>query len=410
MGNPSILQALEIEEETNFAENVDTFAGLRLPTIGRIELALVEPNIDSGRTQQTQQGGQQWIRGTQFGSTIKVRIPLPGHGGVTSGAVTISDFEDFLGSLFGASIRSANAGDTATGGTAAAITTTAANGFAAGGLFRLGVLGDGRGEGQWGVVGSHAANSLASLVELPGAPNNGDVVHSAVNLYTLEDPTNTTLRSYRMRFLSGNQRYKTHGCVVVGVALSPWSVGSTPSAEVTLAVARWDEINSGTFPSTLATESALEAAITAGSVFLAPVGTATRANNTYEARDVSIEWTINTALLKGYGGVTRYQELMAARRLPAQIKVSLTIDAEANTATPDFPTLARAGTDLHCLIGGSVSPGSALAAYFPRLCCIGVPTQIDVEGINRFRLEMMAYTGLTSSSALTQAAARLGFA
>jgi hypothetical protein len=39
-----------------------------------------------------------------------------------------------------------------------------------------------------------------------------------------------------------------------------------------------------------------------------------------------------------------------------------------------------------------------------------VPVQIDVEGINRFRITLLAYTGGTTTSELTQSAARMAFA
>jgi hypothetical protein len=229
-------------------------------------------------------------------------------------------------------------------------------------------------------------------------------------MHTVESPTNTAMTSVRMRVLTGNQRYELHGCVPTVVQFSPLTVPGPGWIDITWAVAWWEEINTGTFPSTLATDSSNPSPITAGSVFLAAVGTATRANNTYVAREVGLEWTLNTMLLRGYGGVNRGQEIVGARRGPATIKLSLTVDAEANTATPTLPSLGRGTSDLHSAITCSTSAGSALGFYFPRLCAVNVPVQIDVEGINRFRIEMVAYTGGTTTSELTQSAARMAWA
>jgi hypothetical protein len=58
----------------------------------------------------------------------------------------------------------------------------------------------------------------------------------------------------------------------------------------------------------------------------------------------------------------------------------------------------------------STADGSRVAMYFPSLRVINVPRQIDIGGINGYRIECMAGVGPTTTSALTLSKYRIHLA
>lgn len=406
--HPGLLASIEAEAETNFAENVSTFAELRVPHKGTIDVSgLKHAKIDSERAHQYLNDGTPHILGTQGGS-FKTVTYLTGHGSTTAGAVSPTAYEMFIGDIFGFATESAAAGTTLTGGTAAAPTTTASGTFAAGSLAAIGVPGDGAGNGQVHAIGTHATTTLNLLTGLAGAPTNGDVLRSGVNFYYPETPTTTLPTSYRFRVLTANDRYLLHGCVPTEVKVTGTNPGETPMLEVTWSVARWSRTTGGTFPSTLATESALPAPVAGGSLFVQTVGTATRA--TLVMRSLSIDITHGMEVQKGSGGFGAHQDVVSARRLPTRIKVTVVVDADANTATPTVDGWFTGTNKKHLLATLSCVDGSTVAFYFPNACVVGDRPVQKIDGnVNRYQVEFMAYTGPTTTSDLTLSCMRMYF-
>lgn len=403
MSNTAALGAIEYEAEVAWGEDVTTFATHRIPVLDKIDVSgLKQDRLAPNRVVQYRNDGTQWILGEQSGE-IKTRLWLHGHGAATSGAVSIDAVEQLLSHVFGNVIASAASGTTATGGTAAAPLTTASATFTRGGLFRIGALGDGRCNGQFAVVQQHVTTTLNTLTALPAAPSNGDIVHSAVNFFPSENPTSGAVSSIRMRVLTANLQYELHGCYAKGVALSGLGPGELPAIEITWGVSWW-RYTTATFPSAVASNTYAPAPNAAGSLFVQNFATSTRA--TRNVRNVTLDYTLGIAELKGVGGVNQYQTIVGARRTPDAIKMTWTEDAAASV-----DTLFTAGTFQHVLYTLNPTATTAVGIYLPRACVTGArPIQMDDGGINRQKVEVTGYTSTDTSSDLTLSAFRMAFA
>lgn len=405
MANPSFASTIEIEAETNFGENVATYATYRVPIVGPVDCSgLKKAKIANARTTQYRNSGSKYIEGPYSGS-FSTRVHLFGHGSSTAGATTVTPHETFLGNVLGGTPAASIATGTTftTGGTAAAPTTTVANGFTVGSIGFAGALGDARGNGQAFVVGAHATNTLTLLSALDAAPITADVCRSAVMLFPNETPTSTTVTSYRMRLLTANLRYECHGCFPTSWQLGGLNAGESPYVDITWSVA-WFVESTGTFPSAVATNTANPSVVTGGSLVLEAVATTTRTK--YVIRNFAIDYSLGMRTDRGPGGVRADQDIIGCRRMQDAVKVTFTIDADATTATPALKTLFQGGP-YHALWTGSTTNGSAIAAYFPNLePCDDYPVQRIDADTNRYTISFMAFTGATTTSELTMSCVR----
>lgn len=406
MANPSVLGEICYEAEGSFAEDVDTVATFRLPTVGPVDVSgLVHKKIDSDKTVQYRGEGNSWILGTMEGS-FKTKLYLVGHGATAVGAITISALETLLGLVFGNAVTTATS-STLTGGTASVATTADSGTLDAGDLTFIGTLGDTDGEGQCYAISGHSAQNLTFLTDLRGSPQNGAVRYGGTTIYANSSPTATTVSSVRMLLQTANLQYLCHGCFPTAVAIAGLNPGEVPTIEITWAVAWW-EYKAATFPSGVSTLTANPAANAAGSLFVNTVGTSTSAIRTY--RDFTIEYTLGMETLRGPGGVNQYQDIVGCRRTPDAVKVSWTEDADAATTSPILPGFGTGTNKKHALLTLSTADGSRVAFYFPNLCISNVPAQIADQNLNRLRVEAMAYTGATTTSELTRSQMRMHFA
>lgn len=398
---------VEVENSNGWAEDVSTFATLRVPTIGPVTAeGLVHEKVPSGRTVQYRSDGTDPILGVQ-GGEIKMQSYLCGHGSSTAGATTITTYETFLGGIFGGtSAVSAASGTTATAGTAASWTTAASGTFTAGSIAFFGSLGDARGNGQAGVVSSHSGTALALLTATPGAPSNGDVVYSAGMIFPTTSPTGGTITGRRFLLQSANLQYRTHGCYPKAIALTGFNTGELPMIGHDWGVSAWG-YSTATFPTTVATDATNPGPVAAGSFFINDVGTATRATRTI--RNFTVNYTLGVVPLDGPGGIWQYQKTVGAVRTMDVIKLSWTEDADATTLTPVLPGYGTAGVRKHILYTLSTAAGSRIALYFPSVCIDNVAVQkIDGE-INRLTVEATAYVGPTLTTELTRSPMRIAF-
>ncbi len=411
MAGPSSLGAIEMATESAFAETSTTFATDRIPVLGMVNTSgLVWAKEEPGRVEQYLQGGSQHVLMGQSGS-FEMEIDLAGHEATTAGSPTLTLRETLLGYVHGNVALSAAASTTFTGGTATVPTTTASGTVSPGGLIRSGVLGDGRGNGQFHAVSTHVTTSLTLLTGLDVLPTNGDVLYPAACIYPSSTPTtglNGSIGSLRFRLLTNGLQYACHGCAITAVTYSNLNTGGRPKARFTVTVARWSAV-SATFPSAVASSTANPSPVAAGSFFFAAVGTATRA--TKVIRGFELNYTLGIVPLTGPGGVGAYQSIVGYRRTGDKINLSWVEDADASpTATPVAQGYGTGATSYHALYTLSTTAGSAVAFYWPKLCVTNVPVQFDDGGINRMKVECAAYTSGTTTSALTLAAQIMAFA
>lgn len=411
MAGPSALGAIEMATESAFAETSSTFATDRVPVLGMVNTSgLVWAKEDPGRVEQYRQGGSQHVLMGQSGS-FEMEIDLAGHESTTAGSPTLTLRETLLGYAFGNSALSAAASTTYTGGTATAPTTTASATFSAGGLVRSGVLADGRGNGQFHAVSTHATTTLNLLTGTDVAPAAADVLYPTAMVYPGSTPStglDGSIGSLRFRLLTNGLQYACHGCAITAVSFSGLNTGERPKIKFTVTVARWAAV-SATFPSAVASSTANPSPVAAGSFFFNAVATATRALKVI--RGFSLDYSLGIVPLMGPGGVGAYQSIVGYRRTIDKIGVSWVEDADASpTTTPVAQGYGTGTTSYHALYTLSTTAGSAVAFYWPKLCVTNVPVQFDDGGINRMKVECAAYTGGTTTSELTLSAMRMAFA
>jgi hypothetical protein len=396
--------AVTYEAETLFGENVGTTAALRLSVVGSVDCSGLKHNkIDSDRVTMRRNELTPWILGTHEG-TFKTRLYLTGHGSSVQGATSASGHETLFGYIFGNAIVSSATGTTGTGGTATSITTAAANGFAAGSIAAVGVQGDGRGNGQPAVISSHSGSAATLLTAIDAACTGTDLVKSGTMVYGSESPTATTITGLRFLLQTSNLQYLCHGCVATNVSFSSLKTKQVAYIDVTWTVAWW-EYKANTFPSAVATETFQPAPIAGGSLFMNTVGTATRVK--YTIRDFTLDYKLGVELLEGPGGVSPYQTIVGAVRIPDEISLKFTADADAATVTPVLPALATGTNQQHILYGLNPTEQKSIAFYWPNVFTDDVAIQFMDGNVNRLRYSGRAGTGTTLTSELTMSAQRM---
>ncbi len=412
----SQLTWISMVTESTWAENsTSTSSQIVIPHNGRADVSkLTQAMIDSARAKQYRNELPTGIVGPMAGAEFTFQMYLVGHGSTTSGATTATEFENAMAWIVGAGVVTAASGTTVNGaGTATTITTTSSGQFAPGGLFRVGVAGDGRGGGQWGVVDTCVTTTLTSETAFAAAPTTGtpDVVFSAYNAYTLE--TSCAMTSKRFFIKTADTQWCLHGCFLKGYTISGYNPGELPMIEVTVGVS-WFEPISATFPDTTALSWTTQPVpVGGGQIWLNTYGTTTYPTSTIAAvRSFSLSVTAGVQPLMTHAGVSAYQTIGGASRVPDQITCSVILDAGGASANPTWWAAFLTNARWHLLAGLSTAAGSALACYLPNLAFTGNrPTQIDSDGLNRVQLDFKAGTDTTeTASELSLSSMRWGFA
>lgn len=414
MSNPSNFGAICYEAESSWGEDSTSFATHRIPIRAAVDASgLTWGSVAPDLVQQYRQGGVPHIKSVMGGS-FKTKLDWHGHGSTMVGSPSVDAIETFLGIVFGNVALSLATSQTMTGGTAAVPTMSGATGYSAGSLARLGALGDGDGDGQFYAVGTHSGSNLTLLGALNGAPVNGAVAYPVTMIYPSSTTTSTSITGTRFLLQTANLEYECHGCYPTAVSITGLNPGERPQIEITWGVSWW-RYSTATFPSAVTMNNYNFAPIAAGSLNVQLVGTTTR-NVRTTARSLSVNYTMNVTPIPGYGGVNAYQNIVGATRTGDSISIEWTEDADAATTTPVVPgywnTATSTGAVGYYLVWtGSTTDGSAIGFKCPYFCPSNdKPQQFNDGGINRIKITGMAYTGGTTTSALTLAAIVLGCA
>ena len=409
MSNPAVLGAISWEAESSWAEAVDTWATDRVAVLESVDISgLTRDVLEPNRVVQYRNDGTPYIEGVRGGS-FKTKVYWTGHGSTMVGSPTIGAHEDFIALAFGSAANlSASASTTLTGGTAAVPTTTASGTFDAGGLCRVGALGDGDGNGQVYAITTNVTTSLTLRGELDGAPANGAVLYPVVQFGVPESPTGGAITGTRFLIQTANYQVKARGCFPMSAVTTGLNPGELPMLEITWGVSWWDWANE-TFPTTTASVAGAfnPGAIANGSLNVQDVGTTTRATRSY--RNLTLTHTLGVEPLKGPGGVSTNQVIVGAMRVPDTIELEWTEDAGAASTTPTIPGWAL-GTFKHVEFTGSVADGSVFAFACPRMCVATRPSQAADGNINRITAKLRAHTSTVTTNALTLSAIVYGSA
>ncbi len=404
MGNPSSVMEAYYEAETSastFGENVATVATYKLNLREPIDCSGIEQKkIATNQVSAYRGDPGDWILGT-FEPTWKTKLAIPGHGSVTTAAVTVTAVETLLGLVFG-NVAMIATGSTLTGvGTATAPTTTDSGTLLPGQLVYIGSLGDGKGEGQCYPVVTHSTTTLTLGVDLQATPGAGNVRYAGAMVYPHSDATNSSITGIRMAIASANCQYLMHGAFPTAVAITGFNPGEVPTIDITWKAA-WFEYKASTFPTAVSGDTLQPATTAAGSFIVNTVATGTNSATTRRIyRDMTVEIDLGTIECRGPGGYNAYQDIVCAKRGQDSCKVTWSEYAEATTTTPALPGFGTATARKHAVLNLSTNDGSRVGFYFPSLRVMNVPRLVSINGINGYRIECMAGVGPTTTSALT---------
>lgn len=407
MANSPVLGAICWEAESSWAEAVDTWATDRVAILDSVDVSgLTHDVLEPNRVVQYRNDGTPYIEGKK-GGTFRTKIYWTGHGSTMVGSPSIGAHENFKALAFGvAAAISATSSTTLTGGTAAVPTTTASGTFSAGGLCRVGTLGDQDGDGQMYAITTHTTTSLTLRTALRAAPANGAVLYPVVQYSVPEAPTTTAITGTRFLLQTANLQYKIRGAFPMSVAITGLNPGEVPMLDITWGVSWWDYANE-TFPRTTSSTALAfnPSAIAAGSLCMQDVGTTTRSERSY--RNLTLTHTLGIVPQEGPGGVNPHQTIIGARRVPDNIEISWTEEADASTTTPVLPLLAL-GTFKHIEFSGGHTDGSAFGFAIPRACVMNRPLQEAGGPLNRLTIRLRAHTSAVTTNALTLSAITYG--
>lgn len=402
VANPSRLGAVSYEVESAWADAVDTF-GTRLQVLGEpVVPDNIQERIAEPITQQYMEEGKIGVRGPWAGE-FTIRLALTGHGGTSATTLTQTDLHAVLANFFLAGNASL-VGTTVGTPTSASQFTVAGGTLRAGGLIRVGALGDGRGEGQFAAINN--ASTITLLTALGASPNAADVVYANQMIYPPElAATSKQITSTRWLLQTANGQWKARGCFPVSYSFSGLQTGEIPAVELTYGVSRWEKDVNETFPNATATDAKDSAIVAAGSCFLQTFGTATR--QTFSVRSFDLGGSMEVMPLYGPGGLDGYQTIVGAVMTRCAATVGLTVDAEAS-GTDTLGGFFTAGNFMHCLMSLSVSDGKAVGFYFPKMRPTSLPTQSAIDGLNRRTINFECLSDTAQSTDEAVSSWRLG--
>jgi hypothetical protein len=406
---PAPLGAISYEQETNWGEDVTTFA-TRLNPIGMIDASgLKQEKLVPDRLVQLRNEITPGVNGV-MGGEFKTKFMLTGHGSTCNTTITLNDLENLLGKVIGnvgAAFSAANT--TASGtGTVTAPNTVAANGGLAGALVRIGALNDGRGGGQFYVISQHSGSAMTLVNNLPATLINGDIIYNPAVVFTSEAPTTNTITGQRFLLQTANLAFECHGCYPKTIVFAGLNPGEEPSVEITWGVSWW-RFATPTFPTVTSVQTFVHPPVAAGSFVLQTKGTATRA--TRAIRSFTLTWELGIVELKGPGGVNQYQPVVGCARTVDRITAEWDEDADANTATPDLAGKWDGNTAFYFLYSLACADGVGLAIFAPTVYPDGDrPVQQALDNLNRIHFKVRCGADNTKTVDRERSALRIALA
>lgn len=389
------------ELESGWAELVNTF-GTRLQLTGPPTLNLTRDGIPVPTSQQFAEEGIADVPGV-FGGTFSIQQYLTGHGGATTGALTVTDLFTVLLNFFGAG-EATGVGDTVSATTDATQFATAAGVFSDHSIIRVGDLGDGRGDGQTVVTNVGATTTL--LTAMSAGADVGDQVYAMLQLFCDENPGSLgTVASTRWQLQSANNQWSMHGVFPMTAEFAGLGHGEVPVVTLTYGVSRFLSKLNATFPDVTATAAKTASVVNMGSVFLQDVGSTTR--QVVQPRTWS--FTINQEVqpLMCPGGVVDGQVITGATRIRCNASMAMQLDADA-AGTEFWADLYDAKTLQQILVnlgsGDNTADGKYVAMLLQNAKMVGPrPTQVDGDGLNRVDVQFEGLTGPVTTTAGTAA-------
>ena len=406
---PSNLGALPYADEATFGASSVVYDE-RLPvanSISAMTAMLTRDKIDQALTKMYVNDAEMGASGV-FGGAFPVDLFLPGHAGACTGAVSAgTQVSIFLGRMMGAH-NLGQTGSTVASATNAYTFVVAGGTFVKGCLIRIGVKGDGRGNGEWYPIASVTGTTIVLLKACAGTPASPDVVYASELIYPLETPP-ASYTSLRANLQTARQRYGAFGLFPTGFTWSgfnPGSGGGLPKISTMLGVSRWAKESASTYPTDIAVETHRPAPATNGSAFIAAVGSSTRV--LYDIRNLEITHKFESKALPTYTTSNAGQVNGGYCVVKNQLEVAFDIDAEA-AGTETMGDLFDGSAYVHAMFGINETHQSAIGLYLPKAEVISPrPVQGDRDGLANIHVVLRSLTGGTTTDVVSASAWRLG--
>lgn len=414
MSRPSRSCAVLYNTEASWADqSVSTF-GTRLNATNEVDVSkLTWTKFEPSRVVQFRNELTPLANG-YLGGEIETEFAITGLGSTAASTIALNALMTLLGLVIGNAVAGRTGPLTATAaGTATALNVSVATGTLAGALVRVGALNDGRGNGQWSQAITHATSVLTLLAAIDAAPAAADVIYNPCNIYPSESPVSNDITSVRFRFLTANQQYECRGCYPKKVTFTGLATGSEPKVRITWGVSIWAEVST-TYPVSTAVDTFPTCAIAAGSFFFGPYGTATRTLGTSKfntIRDFTLTYDLGVVATNGPGGTNPNQMCTGAKRTQDKISISFVDDSEATTTTPLWRTRSAQNVPWHLMYSAAAVDGSSFGIRAPWVVFDkDMPTQANVDGLNRVKVNVLCGTDNTRATDLERAALVIGIA
>lgn len=391
---------VQVSDESAFAENVATYAThFQVLSAPRITFAHERIRDPALRSRSSAEGMSHM---GPRAATIEFTIYAPTHFNPTTGALTSTWSHKLLADGLGGNNTSQVGGTVNTPTSATQFTVTGATAVA-GGVIRVGAKGDGRADGQPGVVNNAATVTL--LNALPAQPNGGDVIYAAMMAYHDESLASSLTTK---RFLVGHTtigcQYHFRGCQLAGAT---WSevLGSMPTLTLTYQCAYYVEATFA-IPSSTAIEQHDCAPVEGGSMFINDFGTTTRA--TIEPAEVSLSLELGLAAKNSASGALYADQLITGWvRTGCKPTLSVLIPW-STTYSAWWETINSSIARKHILFSRTTGTGGRDSGwYMPYVHPIGPRPTVDEWNSQVYqRVTFLGSESTTTSTELTRSAIR----
>lgn len=390
-------QKAAFDVESSWAENVTTFT-YGMPLAAPVEISGISQDmLDPSRVTANRLAYSKGVLGP-WNINYTTTHNLTGHGSTCAGAVSATALARLIGHVWGGRDTTLAAGTTLTGGTATVPTITTASGYAAGGMLRLGALGDGDGDGQFYMYSTHAASALNLLFAMNGAPVNGAVVYSPELVYPADSGCSMT--GMRHRFLTGDLQFAVHGVFPTTFGFTGLEPGGHPQISIGWRGSWAQPLSASPTATPDADEYNWQPPSAGGSFFLQDYGTTTRA--TYGVRNFSLSYSLGMSAVMGGMGVNQYQTITGATRTKDTCTLSVVLDGQGVDTTPQWWDSWLANTDQQGCYSLHSADGTAVGFGFRRLHWMGPrPSQTSTSDRNTIPLNFQCEIGATTTTDLT---------
>lgn len=395
------LQQLLYADESSFAENAESGT----PTWSKnipfkdATLTLNQDRIPDGSHQPRLHERYPGHPGVRT-ATLQFKSYFRGHGGTAAGALTTTWLQELIADGLGGGNTSQVGSTLSAGSTAASLISSGAT-FVAGGIVRVGIKGDGRGDGAAVLISSVSGATATLATDLPGTPNAGDAVYATQVSYVDEGAAAATKR-FMVLHNDTNAQWVIFGAELDQI-VAAFPIGGMPEVTLTYQAAYWRRV-ARTFPDSTTLENEDAAPVAGGRFYINDTGTTTHAVITPS----EINLTLNTALqpVVGPGGAGTYQHITGWRRTMwnADLEVKIPWDTTYETW---WDTANGSLTYKTIVFGANHTDGRAVGFAMPRVFPAGNRPNI-VESNEQSYQSVVFHTreGPSNSNDLTRSAIR----